>query len=333
MSARIFILGSGKMALDAGLFFLGKGQRVTWVSGSPERLEKIGRRARAALGRLAPSGPVADDAARTLSPGPLDLEEADIVFETTAEDLERKRAVLESTGAGRSGALILSNSSSILPSTIHPRAAGFHVFYPVELTMVAETIFPAGFPAPLRARTMDFARDCGLETLVQDEERAFAANRLLLPVQCEAVRLLLEGGPPSVIDDVSSCAVLPRGQLALMDGVGLDIILASVRNYVGRMREEKAQDHAPLLDGLERLVAGGRLGRKNGSGFLCGGPLPWPAAALHENIDACRKRFLRLFLDTCLQFVEKKAVERSDMDVILKNVLGSSRTLEDVLKP
>jgi 3-hydroxyacyl-CoA dehydrogenase len=328
VSARIFILGSGKMALDAGLFFLGRGRRVTWVSGSRERLEKIGRRARAALDRLARSGPVPDDAARTLPPGPLDLEETDIVFETTAEDLERKRAVIESTGAGRSGALVLSNASSILPSTIHPRAAGFHLFYPVELTMVAETIFPAGFPAPLRERTMGLARDCGLKTLVQDEDRAFAANRVLLPVQCEAVRLLLEGGPPAVVDDASSCTVLPRGQLTLMDGVGLDIILASVRNYVGRMRKEKAQDYAPLLDGLGRLVAEGRLGRKNGSGFLIGGPLPWPAAPLHEDIESCRKRFLRLLLDTCLQFVERNAVERGDMDVILKNVLGSSRTLE-----
>jgi len=328
VSARVFILGSGKMAMDAGLFFLGRGLRVTWVSGSQERLEKIGHRARAALDRLAQPGPVL-----TLLPAPLDLEDSDIVFETTAEDLERKRAVLESTGAGRSGALLLSNSSSILPSTIHARAAGFHLFYPVELTGVAETIFPAGFPAPLRERTMVFARDCGLKTLVQDEERAFAANRVLLPVQCEAVRLLLEGGPPALVDDVSSCAVLPSGQLTLMDGVGLDIILASVRNYVGRMREEKVKDYAPLLEGLEHLVAGGRLGRKNGSGFLCGGPLPWPAAPLHEDMESCRKRFLRLFLDTCSQFVERQAVEQGDMDVILKNVLGSSRTLEGVLKP
>lgn len=247
---RVVVAGSGRMGRDVGVTLAARGLHVTWLSRDAERLarlrERTERRARRAGGTVAYT---------------LEMPDADVLIEAVEEDADTKRAVLAAL-APRAG-LVLTNTSSFLPETLHPRAVAMHFFAPVELTGVVELI--RGDDA---ARA--FAAAAGLRVVEETAESAFLANRLLLPLQEAAFRLLRAGADPVAVDDASRSDLLPIGVLTLMDHIGLPVLAAATHTYASRM---KTRPDA-LVDGLAELVALGK--RDRADGILQGRPLPWP---------------------------------------------------------
>jgi 3-hydroxyacyl-CoA dehydrogenase/enoyl-CoA hydratase/3-hydroxybutyryl-CoA epimerase len=318
-SAQALLAGTGKMARDVGVWLLRKGFHVGFVGRDPAHVAELRRRIEADLRRLEDEDVSVAKAATSFHLPADPLPCADVVLECVVESLDAKRATLDAlAGAAKPGALVVSTSSSILPSAIHPRCAVVHFFYPVQLTGFVELIVPAGRPA---APFQDFVRELGLRPIVQDEARAFAVNRLLLPVQSNCLAALQSGLAPAQVDEASRSRQLPAGQLSLMDAIGLDTLAAAIANYLARMGASDAREHAPLLTGVRELVGMGKLGQKNSDGFLCGRPLPWtvpgrtvPPAFPGEVAD--------LFRRTCERFIRDGQLTEGDLRLALAGLFG-----------
>lgn len=197
------------------------------------------------------------------------FEAADLVIEAVFEDLAVKRQVLAETQAVLpEGAVFATNTSTIPIARIADGAArpaavlGMHFFSPVEKMPLLEVIPHAG-TAPDATRTaVQYGRALGKTVIVVADRPGFWVNRILFPYLNEAGYLLEEGVPVATIDAVMTRWGFPVGPVTLIDEVGLDVAAkaaAVMHDAFGeRMRPGAV---------VEKLVAAGRLGRKNGQGF------------------------------------------------------------------
>ena len=108
-----------------------------------------------------------------------------------------------------------------------------------------------------------FGRRLGKTVIVVRDRPGFFVNRILLPYLNEGCRLLMEGVPIEAIDGAMTAWGFPVGPITLLDEVGLDV----AQKAGAVMHEALGARLAPSFD-LGALVADGRLGRKNGKGFL-----------------------------------------------------------------
>ncbi len=83
-----------------------------------------------------------------------------------------------------------------------------------------------------------------------------------MPYLREALHLLEEGYPLTDIDASMKRFGMPMGPFEVVDEVGLDVAEKVARRAVERVPGSHARPPA-----LEKLVAAGRLGKKNGLGF------------------------------------------------------------------
>jgi len=320
----VVIAGTGKMGRDIGLAIAAKGHRVTWLSRSADRLDRFAARTGKRLRKLGAEGAFGLVGDHPIPAG-------SVVLESVEEDLALKHELLEGLDLPDEVAL-LSNSSSLLPWDIHPRCVGLHFFYPVTMTRLVELIVHEGAPwaTVMAARTL--IDRCGLDVLVQDEHTAFAANRLLLPLQAEAARALVTGADPEAVDEALTSDLLLLGPLALMDAVGLDVISPAVRNYVGRLPAEDRDEYSPLVRVLDGMTASGRRGRKGRDGFLSGIPLPdgvlEPASTPADPPDG-----RELLLRTCYEAIDEGLLTEAEVDLVLLRLLGSDVTLRQAGVP
>ena len=90
-------------------------------------------------------------------------------------------------------------------------------------------------------------------------------NRLLVPMINEAAGIYAEGiADAEGIDSAMKLgANHPMGPLALGDLIGLDVVLAIMEVLQNETGDSKYRPH-PLL---RKMVRGGRLGQKTGTGF------------------------------------------------------------------
>lgn len=327
----LLVAGSGKTGRDCGLYFLARGWRVTWLSRDRERRERLARRIERELRRLEQIDPgqgCAGAAAVFLLDPAIDLcaLKPDLFLEAVAEDVALKREVFARVAPQlASETPLATNSSSILPEQIHPACLGAHCFYPLGLTRLVEAVIPPGAQGDGVARLLRLLRGVGLRTIVQTPSQAFAVNRLLLPMQAAALRALRDGWPAALVDGASATPLMPVGQLALMDAVGLDTIAAAAGNYLGRLPPEEAQGCADLPRALRELLAAGKLGRKNRDGLLSGAPLPWPARQrTRDEEQALGRGFAALADATCARAVESGAIGRDDLKLALSSLFGTA---------
>ena len=325
----VWILGTGKMAADIGTFLLTHNCPVTWLSESSEYLASLKKSVEKTMRRIRKYPP---DTITCAEPSfytyrNVAITSADIIIECTNESLEKKKKVLSFINEMiTDDVILLSNSSSILPGQIHPACLGCHFFYPVALTACVELIGVSSAGEHKRNDLLQFLTECDLSIIMQTEKNAFAANRLLLPLQNELFRLLQAGYPPHLLDAASSTPIMPIGQLTFIDSVGIDTVYAGVRNYISRMTEHQQHEYTPLTSGLKEMIRLGKLGRKNKNGLLTGEQLPWPVT-VQASPEEIHRRLIELFIGTCRQFLTENTVSESDMHLILSFVFQSDISL------
>ena len=337
---QIVVAGTGKMARDVGMFFLGRGHPVAWLSRDASRLSAlerwVRRRARRleALRRDEGSEASMGEASFALV-GATALPWAELFIECINEQEEDKRALLAAIdGALPGDALRVTNSSSIAPEVLPGECAGLHFFYPVELTGFVEAVFPEGFSRERRQRLLSLIGHSELECIEEEGEAAFAVNRLLLPVQAEAMWWVMAGCDPAAIDEASSSEILPVGQLTLMDAIGLDVVHPAVVNFMGRLSGAAARQYLPLRNGLAQLLELGKRGQKNRDGLRRGGPLPWPAPqppVLDQGELA--DRFRCLFVNTCHHALDQGVLRPEQLALALAALFDWDRPLDRALAP
>jgi 3-hydroxybutyryl-CoA dehydrogenase len=328
----ILVAGTGKMARNIGLFFLKKGHSVTWLFRDNSRRDDLETRMQKDIRRLARTSPgqqrIHAELRQYEDP---QLTSPQVFVESVSESRGAKHEVFTHLAHLISkDVMVLSNSSSILPSEIHPQCIGMHFFYPVELSGIVEVVFSDGCPRSMQHKAVELAEACGLKVITQTEQTAFAVNRLLLPIQSECLRALMEGIPGPVVDRASTSCMLPVGQLLLLDSIGIDTVLASARNYLRRMDGDTATDYEALTRGLSELLEQGKRGQSNGNGLLLGDPLPW-GDGKHAPEDL-NETFMYLFVNSCLSSVETGEMANAHLDLVLKDIFGSECSLDDVVR-
>lgn len=197
----------------------------------------------------------------------------DLVVEAVVEDIEAKHRLFAQLGDICAPRTVLATTTSSLSVAACARASGrpgrvvgMHFFNPVPRMRLVEVVGTAATePSALRtARAV-----CSLmgKTALDCADRAgFVVNALLVPYLNDAVALAERTAlDHAAIDDaVRALFGHPIGPFALMDLIGLDVVLATQR----RLHHALPGPDLEPAEALGRLVAAGRLGVKTGSGFV-----------------------------------------------------------------
>lgn len=97
------------------------------------------------------------------------------------------------------------------------------------------------------------------------ESTGFIFNRIWAAIKRESLEVVAEGvSTPADIDEMFKVNWhLPAGPFAMMDAVGLDVVLDIEKHYAAE------NPHLPSgpREVLEKYIADGKLGRKSGAGF------------------------------------------------------------------
>jgi len=229
-----------------------------------ERIEERGRRravpARERDGQLARIQPTLELSG---------LGTADFAIEAVVEDLEIKRRVFaELEVRVKPECVLATNTSSLSVNELArglarpERLCGFHFFNPVHRMPLVEVVRGERTSEAALVTAVGLARRMGKTPVVVSDSPGFVVNRVLMPYLREAILLLDEGYAVIDIDASMRRFGMPMGPFEVVDEVGLDVA-QKVAGVLSRAFPERMAE-SPALD---KLVAAGRLGRKNGMGF------------------------------------------------------------------
>ncbi|WP_267381028.1 MULTISPECIES: 3-hydroxyacyl-CoA dehydrogenase NAD-binding domain-containing protein [unclassified Sphingomonas] len=263
---RVGVIGAGTMGGGIAMNFLSAGIPVTIVEMQQEALDRgtgVVRKnyeASAAKGRLKP-GQV-EAAMGALNPT-LDfaaLAECDLVIEAVYETMEVKKDIFTKLDAiCKPGAILASNTSyldidEIAACTKRPQdVVGMHFFSPANVMKLLEVVRGEKTADDVLATVMALAKRIKKVAVVAGVTYGFIGNRMLMPRQVEANKLLMEGATPEQIDRVHVAFGMPMGPFQMSDLAGVDI---------GWHR-----DPSRIENIRDALAAEGRWGQKKQAGF------------------------------------------------------------------
>jgi len=197
------------------------------------------------------------------------FKQADLVIEAVFEDLGVKRQVLKETEAVVSDTCVFASNTSSLPITDIARDAqrkelvlGMHFFSPVHRMPLLEIIETTDTARRATEVAVAFGRKIGKHVIVVGDGPGFFTTRALSPYMNEAAHLLEEGVAVETIDKAMRNFGFPVGPITLLDEVGID-----VGSKVQKTLHEAFGARMDPPPSMARLIADGRLGRKNARGF------------------------------------------------------------------
>jgi 3-hydroxyacyl-CoA dehydrogenase len=314
MLKNIGIIGEGKMGTNLLYYLLDMDFTLTWICSTDADLEKIKKSFNKRLNRSLEAGIIDETRYQgildriTISAFPDDLASCELIIEAICENLEAKRELFRVADRIASPDCILtSNSSSINPSRLVPsdsrkeRFAGLHFFYPIGLKDIVEIIVAEETSKETLKILTSFLKSIGRRFLILEEKNSFILNRIFLQFQNDAF-LLVKDKKASFqqIDRIVREHFFPTGVFEFFDSVGLDVMLASIRNYSKEDPDEKK--YKPLIGKLEEFVSAGLLGLKTKGGFYTDAVTPDPGypendATVIETLRSSYTRAFRRFQD------------------------------------
>jgi len=263
---KVGVIGAGTMGGGISMNFLSAGIPVTIVEMNQEALDRgtgVMRKnyeASAAKGRM--SGEQVETAMGLLTPT-LDfaaLKDCDLIIEAVFEQMEIKKDIFgRLDGLAKPGAILASNTSylnidEIAASTSRPQdVVGMHFFSPANVMKLLEVVRGAKTAPDVLVTAMQLAKKIRKVAVVAGVCHGFIGNRMLMPRQVEATKLLLEGASPEQVDRVHVEFGMPMGPFQMADLAGVDI---------GWHR-----DPTRIENIRDALCAIDRWGQKKGAGF------------------------------------------------------------------
>src|SRR5215213_1284917 len=230
---RVGVIGAGTMGGGISMNFLSAGIPVTIVEMGQDALDRGTGLMRknyegsAAKGKL--TGEQVEKAMGLLSPT-LDfsaLADCDLIIEAVYEDMDVKKEVFGRLDTiAKPGAILASNTSYL------------------NIDEIAASISRPADVIGKRIRKVP---------VVAGVCHGFIGNRMLMPRQVEATKLLLEGGTPEQVDRVHVEFGMPMGAFQMADLAGVDIGWHRDPNRIENVRDA--------------LCAIDRWGQKKGAGF------------------------------------------------------------------
>ncbi len=263
---RVGVIGAGTMGGGIAMNFLSAGIPVTIVEMQQEALDRgtgVVRKnyeATAAKGRMKPEQ--VEQAMGALKPTLdfADLAECDLIIEAVYETMEVKKDIFTRLDAiAKPGAILASNTSylnidEIAACTKRPEdVVGMHFFSPANVMKLLEVVRGDKTANDVLATVMALAKKIRKVAVVAGVTYGFIGNRMLMPRQVEATKLLLEGASPEQIDRVHVAFGMPMGPFQMSDLAGVDI---------GWHR-----DPSRIENIRDALAAENRWGQKTKAGF------------------------------------------------------------------
>ena len=265
----IHVVGAGTMGGDIAAWCALQGLYVTLQDREPKYLvPAIGRAYALFKKKLKKSRPIQMAMDRLLPDvAGYGIRRADLIIEAVFEDLTAKQDLFHQLEIQiKPGAILATNTSSIVLEEIQQglkqpeRLIGLHFFNPVAKMPLVEVVKSKLSAPDVVEKALAFVHQIKRLPLPINSSPGFLVNRLLMPYLMQAVMLLEKGIPAAVIDKAALDFGMPMGPLELADTVGLDICLA-----VAKILSQSLK--LPLPEGLEKMIANKRLGRKTGQGF------------------------------------------------------------------
>ncbi|GAA4723496.1 enoyl-CoA hydratase/isomerase family protein [Sphingomonas lutea] len=263
---KVGVIGAGTMGGGISMNFLSAGIPVTIVEMAQDALDRgtgVMRKnyeATAAKGRM--TADQVEQAMGLLTPK-LELEalaDCDLIIEAVYENMDVKKEIFGKLDTiAKPGAILASNTSylnidEIAASTSRPGdVVGMHFFSPANIMKLLEVVRGAKTAPDVLVTVMGLAKKIKKVAVVAGVCHGFIGNRMLMPRQVEATKLLLEGASPEQIDRVHVEFGMPMGPFQMADLAGVDI---------GWHR-----DPSRIENVRDALCAIDRWGQKKGAGF------------------------------------------------------------------
>ena len=263
---KVGVIGAGTMGGGISMNFLSAGIPVTIFEMNQEALDRgtgVMRKnyeATAAKGRMTSNQ--VEKAMSLLTPT-LDfqaLKDCDLIIEAVFEQMDVKKDIftrLDKTM--KEGAILASNTSylnidEIAAVTSRPQdVVGMHFFSPANVMKLLEVVRGAKTAPDVLVTVMGLSKKIRKVAVVAGVCHGFIGNRMLMPRQVEATKLLLEGATPEQIDKVHVEFGMPMGPFQMADLAGVDIGWHRDPNRIENIRDA--------------LCAIDRWGQKKGAGF------------------------------------------------------------------
>jgi len=325
------VIGAGTMGGGISMNFLSAGIPVTIVEMAQEALDRgagtirKNYEATAAKGRMKPEQ--VEAAMGALIPT-LDfdaLAECDLIIEAVYESMDVKKEIFTRLDAiCKPGAILASNTSyldidEIAATTKRPEdVVGMHFFSPANVMKLLEVVRGARTAPDVLATVMDLAKKIRKVAVVAGVTYGFIGNRMLMPRQVEANKLLMEGATPEQIDRVHVAFGMPMGPFQMSDLAGVDI---------GWHR-----DPSRIENIRDALAAEGRWGQKKQAGFYDYDEKrqPTPSPRVAEIIEDFRRKSG----STVREISDEEIVERTLYPMVNEGALileeGKAQRASDV---
>jgi 3-hydroxyacyl-CoA dehydrogenase len=282
----VAIVEMGQEALDRGTGLMRKNYEASAARGrfTTEQVEK-------AMGLLSPT---------------LDFEalaDCDLIIEAVYENMDVKKEVFGRLDkVARPGAILASNTSylnvdEIAASTSRPEdVLGMHFFSPANVMKLLEVVRGAKTAPDVLLTAMQIGKKVKKVPVVAGVCHGFIGNRMLMPRQIEATKLLIEGATPEQVDKVHVDFGMPMGPFQMADLAGVDIGWHRDPNRIENLRDA--------------LCAIERWGQKKGAGFYDYDEKrrPTPSPVVQQIIE---------------KFAAEKGVERrnvSDQEIVERTI-------------
>ena len=263
---KVGMIGAGTMGGGIAMNFVQAGIPVVLLEMSQDAAERgtgVMRKnweASAKKGRFKPDQVEAFGAATTTTLDYADLGDCDLIIEAVFETMEIKKEVFGKLDAvAKPGAILASNTSyldidEIAACTRRPQdVVGMHFFSPANVMKLLEVVRGEKTADDVLATVMALAKKIKKVAVVSGVCYGFIGNRMLMPRQVEANKLLLEGASPAQIDKVHTDFGMPMGPFQMADLAGVDIGWHRDPNRIENVRDA--------------LAAEGRWGQKKSAGF------------------------------------------------------------------
>jgi len=283
---RVVIVGTGLMGTGIAQVAIESGVQVTMVGRTEEKCDaaqlKIKTGVQKAAKRKFATEPESQQNYLESTLSNLDfttdifeanLEEADMVVEAVVENLKVKQKLFTDVESRVSSTcLLVTNTSSFLLEDVSAKLlrkenfGGLHFFNPVPAMKLVEVVRGNETNDATHDALYKFCQGIGKTPVKCKDSPGFIVNRLLIPYLADAMRLAENGD--AEVKDIDTAMRLgtghPMGPFELMDYIGLDTMKFIMDGWHQRCPE----DHRfTPCSSLEKLVTGGKLGRKSGEGF------------------------------------------------------------------
>ena len=263
---KVGVIGAGTMGGGISMNFLSAGIPVTIVEMGQEALDRgtgvmlRNYEASAAKGKL--TAEQVGKAMGLLTPT-LDfnaLADCDLIIEAVYENMDVKKEVFGRLDKiAKPGAILASNTSylninEIAASISRPAdVVGMHFFSPANVMKLLEVVRGDRTAPDVLLTAMGISKKIRKVPVVAGVCHGFIGNRMLMPRQIEATKLLLEGATPEQVDRVHVEFGMPMGPFQMADLAGVDIGWHRDPNRIETIRDA--------------LCAIDRWGQKKGAGF------------------------------------------------------------------